>query len=124
MEELVGTIKQYIGAGSYDNEEAVRAQICYPILQALGWDMQSPVHVVPEYKVHNLKVDIALRRSVEEPMVFIEVKAPGKCSLQGQDQVFDYAARQNIRELDTEQQMALIVQRIQGKRLRYQDLIA
>lgn len=38
--------------------------------------------------------------------------------------VEEFAGRQNVRELDTEAQMSLIAQRIQGKQLRYQDLIA
>lgn len=94
MESLIDTIKQYFDTGSYDSEEAVRAQICYPILQKLGWNTHSPVHVVPEYKVDTLKVDIALCHSPREPVIFIEVKAPGKCSPQGQHQVFNYAAGQ------------------------------
>ena len=94
MEKLINIIKQYFDTGSYSSEEAVRAQICYPILQNLGWDIYSPVHVAPEYRVDNLKADIALCHSPNEPVIFIEVKAPGKCSPQGQDQVFDYAARQ------------------------------
>ena len=94
MENLINTIKQYFDTGSYDSEQAVRSQICEPILQELGWDMRSPVHVVHEYKVDNLKVDIALCHSPREPVIFIEAKAPGKCSPQGQNQVFKYAAEQ------------------------------
>ena len=94
MDKLINTIRQYFDTGSYDSEEAVRTQICYPILHELGWDTRSPVHVVPEYKVDNLKVDIALCHSPREPVIFIEVKAPGKCSPQGQNQAFKYAAGQ------------------------------
>ena len=38
--------------------------------------------------------------------------------------VEEFAGRQNVRALDTKQQMSLIAQRIQGKQLKYQDLIA
>ena len=96
MDSLINTIRQYFDTGSYDSEEAVRAQICYPILRELGWDTHSPVHVVPEYKVDNYKkkrVDVALCHSPKEPVIFIEVKALGNCSAQGEEQIFDYAAR-------------------------------
>ena len=38
--------------------------------------------------------------------------------------VEEFAGRQNFRELDTAEQMTLMAMRMQGKRLRYQDLIA
>ena len=63
-------------------------------MKELGWDTHSPVHVVPEHRVDNLKVDIALCNLPKEPVIFIEIKAPGKCSPKGQDQVFEYSARQ------------------------------
>lgn len=92
MEKLIQTIQQNIIKGSYRTEEAVRAQICYPILRELGWDAYSPAQVVPEYGIDRLRVDIALCHPPEKPAVFIEVKAPGKCSTQGEDQIFGYAA--------------------------------
>ena len=94
MENLINKIKQYFDTGAYDSEELVRSHICYPVLRELDWDTESPVHLIPEYNVRNLRVDIALCHSPREPVVFIEIKAPGKCSPQGQDQVFEYAARQ------------------------------
>lgn len=93
MENLINEIKQLFGAGAYDSEESVRSHICYRILRELGWP-ESPLHLVSEHKVRSLRVDIALCHSPKEPVVFIEIKAPGKCSPQGQEQVFEYAARQ------------------------------
>lgn len=94
MENLIDKIKQYFDTGAYDSEELVRSHICYPVLRELDWDTESPVHLIPEYNVRNLRVDIALCHSPKEPVIFIEIKAPGKCSPQGQEQVFEYAARQ------------------------------
>ena len=94
MESLINKIKQYFDTGAYDSEELVRSHICYPVLRELDWDTESPVHLIPEYNVRNLRVDIALCHSPREPVIFIEIKAPGKCSPQGQEQVFEYAARQ------------------------------
>ena len=92
METRINKIKQYFDTSAFDSEESVRTHICYPVLRELGWDVESPVHLIPEYKVSNLRVDIALCRSPGKPVVFIEVKAPGKCSPKGQKQVFEYAA--------------------------------
>lgn len=94
MENLINKIKQYFDTGAYDSEELVRSHICYPVLRELDWDTESPVHLIPEYNVRNLRVDIALCHSPREPVIFMEIKAPGKCSPQGQEQVFEYAARQ------------------------------
>ena len=94
MENLINKIKQYFDTGAYDSEEVVRSHICYPVLRELDWDTESPVHLIPEYNVRNLRVDIALCHSPREPVIFMEIKAPGKCSPQGQEQVFEYAARQ------------------------------
>ncbi len=94
MENLINKIKQYFDTGAYNSEELVRSHICYPILRELGWDTESPVHLIPEYNIRSLRVDIALCHSPREPVIFMEVKAPGKCSPQGQEQVFEYAARQ------------------------------
>ncbi|MDD9972431.1 MAG: type I restriction enzyme HsdR N-terminal domain-containing protein [Candidatus Poribacteria bacterium] len=94
MENLINKIKQYFDTGAYDSEELVRSHICYPVLRELDWDTESPVHLIPEYNVRNLRVDIALCHSPKEPVIFMEIKAPGKCSPQGQEQVFEYAARQ------------------------------
>ena len=70
-------------------------QICNPVLRALGWDVDDPFKVMPEYKVGNLRVDIALNTSHKrEPVIFIEVKAVGKCSASGEEQLFHYAANQ------------------------------
>ena len=96
MEDLIITIKRNIKNRSYRSEEAVRSQICYPILQELGWKMHSTDQVVPEYKINKLRVDLALCHSPKKPGVFIEVKALGtlnKRSAQGEEQIFDYAAR-------------------------------
>ena len=93
MKNVIEDIKQHLKKDSYSNEEAVRSQICYRILQELGWKTSSPVQVVPEYSINNLRVDIALCSSPNKPVIFIEVKAPGQCSEQGVDQIFDYAAR-------------------------------
>ena len=96
MENLINTIKtikQNINKGSYRSEEAVRVQVCNLILQELGWDTGSPDQVALEYNIDNLRVDIALCHLPGRPVVFIEVKASGKCSARGEEQIFDYAAR-------------------------------
>ena len=92
MEKLIQTIQQKIIKGSYRTEEAVKTQICLPILRELGWKVDLPEHLVYEYGIDRLRVDIALCHPPEKPAVFIEVKAPDKCSTQGEDQIFGYAA--------------------------------
>ena len=67
METRINKIKQYFDTSAFDSEESVRTHICYPVLRELGWDVESPVHLIPEYKVSNLRVDIALCRSPGKP---------------------------------------------------------
>ena len=92
MEDLLKDIKHHYNNNAYNNEESVRLQICTPILRKLDWNTDSPIHVHPEYiiKPDNLKVDIALLE-LSKPIIFIEVKAPGKIDLAGETQLFNYA---------------------------------
>ncbi len=94
MKNLINNIRKHFNANHYLSEEAVKSRICDPILRELNWDINSPIQVVPEYKIDNLRVDIALCVSYAKPVIFIEVKAPRKCSLDGEKQIFDYAARE------------------------------
>ena len=92
MEDLIRSIRKNFKIDAYRNEEAVRSQICYPVLLKLGWDVASPDQVQPEYNINRSRVDIALLHPPHKPLVFIEVKNRGKCSLLGEEQVFEYAA--------------------------------
>ncbi len=80
LKNLLETIKEYYHQGAYRKEEAIRSQICYPLLEKLGWNPVSPLQMVPEFPVENLRVDIALstNSNIFKPGIFIEVKTPGK----------------------------------------------
>ena len=90
MEDLLKDIKHYFNNGVYGSKESVRSQLCYDILKELGWNTSSPEIVKPGFSVGNLRVDIALFNS-KNPIIFIEVRAPGKINLAGEEQLFNYA---------------------------------
>ncbi len=96
MENLLQTIKNNFRSDAYSNEEAVRSQICYPLLQELGWNTFDPQYLKPEFQLSGRRVDIALCGYPNRPCVFIEVKRMGNCSADGEEQLFDYANNNQV----------------------------
>lgn len=94
-----------------------------PIYNGLPFDHETVKHSVSEYvreQVHTNGIESfwsMLKRAHKGTFHKISPKHLDRY-------VEEFAGRQNVRELDTETQMSLIVQRIQGKQLKYQDLIA
>jgi predicted type IV restriction endonuclease len=65
------------------------------LLQELGWPVFDPTIVSPEYGIEGRRVDYALCHPANKPVVFIEVKQPGKS--EGADrQLFEYAFHQGV----------------------------
>jgi len=51
MIDLLAKIKQYLQQGAYENETHVRETIVRPILRELGWDIEDPQQLQPEYRL-------------------------------------------------------------------------
>lgn len=105
IEEAIGQTLTHLRSGKLTSEADVSTFIISPILGALGWNVQSPEELRPQYKVTFQdggfgRVDYALfvekiagRRS---PYVFIEVKTLGKVTIDGVEQVFQYANNRGV----------------------------
>ena len=77
------------------NEAAVSANV-RRVFNALGWDGDNYREVRPEYSVGGLQVDYALFLG-DTAQVFVEVKRGGDRLEQHQDQLLQYAYREDIR---------------------------
>ncbi|NAY89624.1 MAG: hypothetical protein GU347_02775 [Desulfurococcales archaeon] len=77
-----------------NNEAAVRYAIVNPFLQMLGWNIDDPEEVIPEYPVEEWRADYAL--SIKElvggkPIAFIEVKKLGNITDKESKEKLKYA---------------------------------
>jgi len=88
-------IASELDRNAYDNEQQVIQGAIMSILHSLGWKVYDADEVRREYSVHENKVDIALR-SKDKSYVFIEAKAVGKITSQGERQIFSYAANEGV----------------------------
>jgi hypothetical protein len=90
LSDQIARIRLSIQAGQYVNEAAVCTGVVLPTLHALGWPIFDPQVVAPEYTIEGRRVDYALCHPRNKPLVFIEVKQPGRS--EGADrQLFEYA---------------------------------
>ena len=76
--ELRGRLKSY-GDELARNEMLIRYCIVDPLLRALGWDLENPDQVVPEYTGRRrMRPDYLLYDAGGRPLAAIEVKALGR----------------------------------------------
>lgn len=94
--EFISSLKDRLGVGSFSNEQTVSINIILPVLRRLGWDIETPGYVCPQYSLENLKVDYGLKISQgkrKDLRCIIEVKA--EKNLEGNAnanrQLFQYA---------------------------------
>jgi len=59
------------------NEDQAKQGIILPLLRRLGWDIEDPDEVRPEYSLEQRRVDYALATD-RRVAVFIEVKRPSE----------------------------------------------
>ena len=95
LDSLNGIISN-LERGSYPNEQSITQGIVLRILSCLGWNTYDPEQVWPEYFVSSLRVDLALCHPPKKPIVFIEVKQPGKIDDSADKQLFEYAYHQGV----------------------------
>ena len=85
-------IREKLNRHEFANESAVSLGVVVHLLHTMGWPTHESGNVCPEYKVPGGWVDFALCVTPNEPVIFIEVKQPGK--IDGADkQLFEYAFR-------------------------------
>jgi hypothetical protein len=95
LEQTIQSISESLRAGRYPNEPAISQGVVLRILHELGWDTYNPDHVWPEYSVAGRRVDFALCFPSKAPVVFIEVKQPGRAE-GGDQQLFEYAYHRGV----------------------------
>ena len=72
------------------NETRTRYALIDPLLRALGWDVEDPTQVVPEYSLAANRADYALLRADGKPAVIVEAKRLNRPLADGLDQSIAY----------------------------------
>ena len=96
LEDVIKDIQRRLKNGEYVNEQAIMQGIVLRLLAAMDWPVYDTNKVAPEYRVQNMRVDLALCVKPKKPDIFIEVKQPGLIS-SAEEQLLNYAFRQGIR---------------------------
>lgn len=95
LKETIEAIIRNLQEGRYPNEQAISQGVVIRILSELQWDQWNPDQVWPEYSVGTRRVDFALCFPSRQPIVFVEVKQPGRSD--GADQqLFEYAFHEGV----------------------------
>ena len=90
LRDQIASARDALRGGQLVNEAAVCNGVVLPLLHALDWPVFSPQIVAPEFTLEGRRVDYALCHPRTRPVVFIEVKQPGRSA--GADrQLFEYA---------------------------------
>lgn len=74
LTDVITKLKQ----GKFANEQAISQGIVLRILQALDWDTFDTSLVSPEFRTAEGRADFALCHPPTKPILYIEVKPPGK----------------------------------------------
>ncbi|MYA96701.1 MAG: hypothetical protein F4X91_09885 [Nitrospinae bacterium] len=95
LEEVLRKAVERINSGSLVNEAQVKQAVILPILRELDWDDSNPDEFVPELAVPEGRVDYALLRAPDNPLVFIESKYLERIGT-GEEQLFRYAVNKGV----------------------------
>ena len=90
LHQSITAIVQNLRQGRFPNEQAISMGIVLRVLQDLDWDIYDPTRVWPEFQTGEGRVDFALCHPPSKPLIFFEVKQPGKAE-EGIRQLFEYA---------------------------------
>lgn len=88
--DSISDIMAKLRQGRFPNEQSISQGIVLRLLQELGWDTWDTNLVWPEFQTGEGRVDFALCHPASKPIIFIEVKQPGKAS-DGVVQALQYA---------------------------------
>lgn len=94
--ETILDIRDKIVAGVFVNEGQVSKGVVMRLLRDLGWDVHDPKQVSAEHAIGNRRVDYALCCPAFGTAVLIEVKRLGRLRTKGEEQLFDYCAKQGV----------------------------
>jgi hypothetical protein len=78
VESSIEDIANRLRQGSFPNEQSISQGVVLRLLQALGWDTWDTGRVWPEFKTGEGRADFALCHPPKKPVVFVEVKQPGR----------------------------------------------
>ncbi len=78
LETTLSDITMRLRQGRFPNEQAISQGIILRVFQELGWDTWDTTVVWPEFQTGEGRADFALCHPPSKPMVFTEVKQPGK----------------------------------------------
>ena len=90
FENHILEIQERLKKNEYPNEQAISQGIVLRILSDLDWQVYDPQIVIPQYSIKGRRVDFALCTYKNKPIIFVEVKQPGK-TLGADKQLFEYA---------------------------------
>ncbi len=99
MDDLITAIvdvRDNLGRGLYRNEDQVSKMVVMRLLRKLGWAVDDPRRVSPEFKIGNRWVDYALLHDPFGAVILIEVKDVGKASTSGEEQLFGYCVHEGV----------------------------
>ena len=94
--DVISKLKQ----GRFANEQAISQGIVLRVLQALGWDTFDTSLVSPEFRTAEGRADFALCHPATKPVLYIEVKPPGKAE-ESVRQALGYGPRSRVARLAT-----------------------
>ena len=90
LHDHIASFRESFRVGEFVNEASICNGVVLLLLNALGWAVFNPQIVAPEYTLEGRRVDYALCHPRQRPVVFLEVKQPGR--INGADrQLFEYA---------------------------------
>lgn len=101
LQSRIERIVDLIQKGQIASEAEVISGIISPVLRELGWDIDDPTVVKPEFRVESLAVDRALFTEPHRPKVFVEAKAFGFLANSGaaadaEQQLFRYCGFHSV----------------------------
>lgn len=95
LEEHILDIQSRLRNNEYPNEQSISQGIVLRLLTQLQWPVYDTQLIIPEYSVQGKRVDFALCVRKNKPIIFIEVKQPGK-TIAADKQLFEYAFHEGI----------------------------
>lgn len=78
------------------NEEATKTSLILPLLKTLGYDIENPNEVIPEYNVNGDRVDYSIMKN-DAPLLFIEAKNIDEDLSKHKDQIETYYNNSDVK---------------------------
>ena len=95
LEEQIPDIQSKLRNNAYPNEQSISQGIVLRLLSEMKWPVYDTQLVIPEYSIQGRRVDFALCIQKNKPVIFIEVKQPGR-TIGADKQLFEYAFHKGV----------------------------